>query len=221
MPKIKCLLVDDHTLFRQGVRRLLESESDFEVIAEAADGGESVEKAREGRPDVVLMDIGMPGLSSFEAARQIKKNRPETKILFLTMYEDEDYLVQCLEVGASGYVLKDTPAPQLLNAVRDVYKGGKYLSSQVLGKLVEDFRSRVRDTRLRPRISTLTPREREILKLLAEGNSVKEIAVILGLSVKTVEAHKFNLMRKLNIHNKAQLVTYAIQKKIVKMPAGA
>lgn len=218
MPKIKCLLVDDHTLFRQGVRRLLESESDFEVIAEAADGGEALEKARETRPDIVLMDIGMPGLSSFESARQIKKNRPETKILFLTMYDDEDYLVQCLEVGASGYVLKDTPAPQLLTAVRDVYKGGKYLSSQVLGKLVEDFRSRVRDTRLRPRIATLTPREREILKLLAEGNSVKEIAVILGLSVKTVEAHKFNLMRKLDIHNKAQLVTYAIQKKIIKIP---
>ncbi len=218
MPKIKCLLVDDHTLFRQGVRRLLESESDFEVVGEAADGGEAVEKARELRPDIVLMDIGMPGLSSFESARQIKKNRLETKILFLTMYEDEDYLVQCLEVGASGYVLKDTPAPQLLTAVKDVYKGGKYLSSQVLGKLVEDFRSRVRDTRMRPRISTLTPREREILKLLAEGNSVKEIAVLLGLSVKTVEAHKFNLMRKLDIHNKAQLVQYAIQKKIIRLP---
>jgi DNA-binding NarL/FixJ family response regulator len=217
MPKIKCLLVDDHTLFRQGVRRLLESESDFEVVGEAADGGEAVEKARELRPDIVLMDIGMPGLSSFESARQIKKNRIETKILFLTMYEDEDYLVQCLEVGASGYVLKDTPAPQLLTAVKDVYKGGKYLSSQVLGKLVEDFRSRVRDTRMRPRISTLTPREREILKLLAEGNSVKEIAVILGLSVKTVEAHKFNLMRKLDIHNKAQLVQYAVQKKVIKI----
>jgi two-component system, NarL family, response regulator NreC len=125
MPKIKCLLVDDHTLFRQGVRRLLESESDFEVVGEAADGGEAVEKARELRPDIVLMDIGMPGLSSFESARQIKKNRMETKILFLTMYEDEDYLVQCLEVGASGYVLKDTPAPQLLTAVTDVDKGGQ------------------------------------------------------------------------------------------------
>src|SRR5438067_3345360 len=218
MPKIKCLLVDDHTLFRQGVRRLLESESDFEVIGESPNAGDAVEKARDLRPDIVLMDIGMTGLSPFEAARHIKKNRPETKVLFLTMYEDEDYLVQCLEVGASGYVLKDTPAPQLVSAVRDVYKGGKYLSSQVLGKLVEDFRSRVRDQKMRPRISTLTPREREILKLLAEGNSVKEIAVLLGLSVKTVEAHKFNLMRKLDIHNKAQLVTYAIQKKIIKIP---
>jgi two-component system, NarL family, response regulator NreC len=218
MPKIRCLLVDDHTLFRQGVRRLLESESDFEVVGESPEAGDAVEKARDLRPDVVLMDIGMPGLSSFEATRHIKKNRPETKVLYLTMYEDEDYLLQCLEVGAAGYVLKDTPAPQLVSAVRDVYRGGKYLSSQVLGKLVEDFRARVRDTRMQPRMSTLTPREREILKLLAEGNSVKEIAVLLGLSVKTVEAHKFNLMRKLDIHNKAQLVTYAIQKKIIKVP---
>ena len=220
MPKIKCLLVDDHTLFRQGVRRLLESESDFEVVGESPDAGDAVEKARDLRPDIVLMDIGMPGLSSFEAARHIRKNRPETRVLFLTMYEDEDYLVQCLEVGAAGYVLKDTPAPQLVTAVRDVYKGGKYLSSQVLSKLVEDFRARVRDSKgvAKPRIATLTPREREILKLLAEGNSVKEIAVLLALSVKTVEAHKFNLMRKLDIHNKAQLVTYAIQKKIIKIP---
>jgi len=219
MPKIRVLLTDDHTLFRQGVRRLLESESDFEVIGEAADAGESVEKARELRPDIVLMDIGMPGLSSFEAARHIRKNRPETKILFLTMYEDEEYLLQCLDAGASGYILKDAPAPRLIGAVRDVNAGRKYLSPQVLGKLVDDFRSR--STTGMARGSTLTPREREVIKMLAEGNSVRQIASILGLSIKTVEAHKFNLMRKLNIHNKAQLVTYAIQKKIVKMPAGA
>jgi DNA-binding NarL/FixJ family response regulator len=218
MAKIKCLLVDDHTLLRQGVRRLLEGEPDFEVVGESPDAGDAVEKARELRPDVVLMDIGMPGLSSFEAVRQIRKNRPETRLLFLTMHDDEDYLVQGLEVGAAGYVLKDTPAPQLFTAVRDVHKGGKYLSPQVLGKVVEDFRTRARDFKMRPRFSTLTPREREILKLLAEANSVKEIAVLLGLSVKTVEAHKFNLMRKLDIHNKIQLVTYAIQKKIIKIP---
>src|SRR5499427_5453150 len=177
MAKTRIMLADDHTLSRQGIRTLISAESDMEVVGEASNGGDAVEKAAEVRPDIVLMDIGMPGLSSFEATRQIKKNRPETRVLFLTMYEDEDYLVQCLEVGAAGYVLKDTPAPQLVSAVRDVYKGGKYLSSQVLGKLVEDFRSRVRDQKMRPRMSTLTPREREILKLLAEGNSVKEIAV--------------------------------------------
>ncbi len=218
MAKIKCLLVDDHTLLRQGVRRLLEGEPDFEVVGESPDAGDAVEKARELRPDVVLMDIGMPGLSSFEAVRQIRKNRPETRLLFLTMHDDEDYLVQGLEAGAAGYVLKDTPAAQLFTAVRDVHKGGKYLSPQVLGKLVEDFRARARDFKMRPRFSTLTPREREILKLLAEANSVKDIAVLLGLSVKTVEAHKFNLMRKLDIHNKIQLVTYAIQKKIIQIP---
>src|SRR6201993_1947142 len=110
MAKIKCLLVDDHTLFRQGVRRLLEGESDFEITGESPDAGDAVEKARELRPDIVLMDIGMPGLSSFEAARTIRKNRPETKVLFLTMYDDEDYLVEGMEVGASGYVLKDSPS---------------------------------------------------------------------------------------------------------------
>lgn len=221
MPKIiRCLLVDDHTLFRQGVRRLLESESDLQVVGESPEAGDAVEKAHELRPDVVLMDIGMPGMSSFEAVRQIKKSRPETRVLFLTMYEDEDYLAQGLDVGAAGYVVKDTPASQLVSAVRDVYRGGKYVSSQMMGKVVDDFRSRAGQSRMRPRISTLTPREREVLKLLAEGNSVKEIAVLLALSVKTVEAHKFNLMRKLDIHNKAQLVTYAIQHKIIKVAIG-
>src|SRR5438270_6933609 len=132
MPKIKCLLTDDHTLFRQGVRRLLETESsDFEVIAEASDAGQAVEKARELKPDVVLMDIGMTGLSSFEATRQIRKNRPETRILFLTMYDDEDYLVESMQCGGSGYVLKDSPAAQLLSAVREVHRGGSYLSPRM------------------------------------------------------------------------------------------
>jgi two-component system response regulator NreC len=164
------------------------------------------------------MDIGMPGLSSFEATRQIRKNRPETKVLFLTMYDDEDYLVEGMEVGASGYVLKDTPSAQLIGAVRDAHRGGSYLSPRMLSQLVDDFRSRVRSSARIPRYSTLTSREREVLKMLAEGKSVKEIACDLNLSVKTVEAHKFNLMRKLDIHNKAQLVQYAIQKKIIQIP---
>ena len=218
MSKIRILLADDHTLFRQGIRTLIAAEQDMEVIGEASNGGDAVDKANELRPDVVLMDIGMPGLSSFEATRQVRRTRPETKVLFLTMYDDEDYLVEGMEVGASGYVLKDSPSQQLVAAVRDVHRGGSYLSPRMLSQLVDDFRSRLRTQNRTPRFATLTTREREVLKLLAEGNSVKEIANNLNLSVKTVEAHKFNLMRKLDIHNKAQLVQYAIQKKIIKIP---
>ncbi|HEU0141018.1 MAG: response regulator transcription factor [Bryobacteraceae bacterium] len=219
MAKIRIMLADDHALFRQGIRTLVGSEPDMEVVAEVANGGDAVTKASESRPDVVLMDIGMPGLSSFEATRQIKKNRPDTKIVFLTMYDDEDYLVEGMEVGASGYVLKDSPSAHLIGAVRDVCRGGSYLSPRMLAQLVDDFRTRIKSTNRTPRFATLTPREREVLKVLAEGKSVKEIACDLNLSVKTVEAHKFNLMRKLDIHNKAQLVQYAIQKKIIKIPS--
>jgi len=218
---IKCLIVDDHTLFREGLRRVLEGEPDLRVVGEASDASGAVEKVRELAPDVVLIDIGMSGMSSFEAARVIARDFPNTRIIFLTMYEDEEYLLQCLDVGAAGYILKDAPASRLIGAVRDVHQGRKYLSPQVLGKLVDDFRSRSHGSRGVPRGATLTPREREVVKMIAEGKSVKEIASLLGLSIKTIEAHKFNLMRKLDIHNKAQLVTYAIQKKIVKMPAGA
>jgi two-component system, NarL family, response regulator NreC len=218
MSKIRIMLADDHTLFRQGVRVLLCAEVDFEVIGEASNGSDAVDRAKELHPDVVLMDIGMPGLSSFESTRQIKKNRPETKVLFLTMYDDEDYLVEGMEVGASGYVLKDSPDRQLVAAIRDISRGGSFLSPRMLSQLVDDFRSRIKSANRMPRFATLTVREREVLKLLAEGYSIKEIAADLSLSVKTIEAHKFNLMRKLDIHNKAQLVQYAIQKKIIKVP---
>jgi two-component system response regulator NreC len=134
------------------------------------------------------------------------------------MYDDEDYLLEGMEVGANGYVLKDSPALQLVAAVRDVYRGGSYLSPRMLSQLVNDFRTRVKTNDRTPRFASLTPREKEVLKMLAEGNSVKEVATQLNLSVKTVEAHKFNLMRKLDIHNKAHLVQYAIQKKVIKLP---
>ena len=219
MSNIRVLLADDHTLFRQGIRNLLSTEADLQVIGEVANAGDAIQKAAELRPDVVLMDIGMPGFSSFEATRQIKRERPETKVLFLTMYDDEDYLVEGMEVGGNGYVLKDCPAAQLLSAIRDVQRGGSYLSPRMLSQLVDDFRSRVKGATRLPRFATLTSREKEVLKMLAEGQSVKEIAGVLSLSVKTVEAHKFNLMRKLDIHNKAQLVQYAIQKKIIQIPS--
>src|SRR5512141_2939670 len=151
MSRIRILLADDHTLFRQGVKTLLASETDMEVVGEAADGSAAVERAAELKPDVVLLDIGMPGPSSFETTRQIKRNRPETKVLFLTMYDDEDYLLEGMEVGANGYVLKDSPAIQLVAAVRDVYRGGSYLSPRMLAQLVNDFRTRVKTTDRTPR----------------------------------------------------------------------
>ena len=217
MAKIRVLLTDDHTLFRQGIHTLLTAEPGVEVVGEAANAAEAVAKTAEMKPDVVLMDVSMPGLSSFEATRQIREERPGVKVLFLTMYDDEDYLAECMQAGASGYVLKDSPADQLVAAIGEVYRGGSYLSPRMLTHLVDDFRSRVKSSDRLSRFSTLTRREVEILKFLAEGNSVKDIATILNLSVKTIEAHKFNLMRKLDIHNKAQLVQYAIQKKIIRL----
>ncbi|HWB98715.1 MAG TPA: response regulator transcription factor [Bryobacteraceae bacterium] len=221
MAKIRVLLIDDHTLFRQGIRTLIAAEPDMEVVGEASNAGDAIVKASELRPDIVLMDIGMPGVSCFEATRQIRKNRPETKVVFLSMYDDEDYLAQGMEAGACGYVLKDSPAEQLIEAISEAYHGGSYLSPRMVTHLVDDFRSRVKTQNRQPRFGTLTRRELEILKILAEGSSVKEIAGTLNLSIKTVEAHKFNLMRKLDIHNKAQLVQYAIQKKIIRLPATA
>jgi DNA-binding NarL/FixJ family response regulator len=195
---------------------LLAAESDIEVSGEAGNASDAVVIARQVRPDVVLMDIGMAGMSSFEATRLIRKERPETRVVFLSMYDDEDYLAECVDMGASGYILKESPADQLLTAIREVHRGGSFLSPRLLTRLVDGFRHQGAGPR-QPRFGTLTKREREILKMLAEGRSVKEIATGFELSVKTVEAHKFNLMRKLDIHNKAQLVQYAIQKKIIRL----
>ena len=204
-------------MFRQGIRTLLTSEPDIEVAGEAANASEAVTLAANLKPDVVLMDIGMSGMSSFEATRLIRKDRPDTRVVFLSMYDDEEYLAECVELGANGFILKDSPADQLVTAIREVHRGGSCLSPRLLSRLVDDFRTRGHDAIRQPRFATLTKREKEILKLLAEGKSVKEIACDFELSVKTVEAHKFNLMRKLDIHNKAQLVQYAIQKKIIRL----
>ncbi len=221
MPKIRVLLTDDHTLFRQGIRTLLSAEPDLEVAGEAGNAADAVNMARQVRPDVVLMDIGMAGMSSFEATRQIRKERPDTRVVFLSMYDDEDYLAECVDMGAAGYILKESPAEQLLTAIREVHRGGSFLSPRLLTRLVDGFRTHGRGPVRQPRFGTLTKRELEILKMLAEGKSVKEIATSFDLSVKTVEAHKFNLMRKLDIHNKAQLVQYAIQKKVIRLPEPA
>jgi len=214
-PKIRVLLCDDHTLFRAGLKSLLNNEPELEVVGEAQDGQEGVDKAKELRPDVVLMDISMPNLNGFEATRQLVQAYKNMKVLILTMYDEEDLIICCLEAGASGYVLKDAPAEQLVYAIREAYKGGKYLSPNVVNKVVEQYLK----TSSRPQdaYDLLSPRERETLKLLAEGLSVKEIAYRLKLSVKTVEVHKYNLMRKVGIHDRTELVKYALQKKLIRL----
>src|SRR5271163_640471 len=215
---IRCVIADDHEMLRYGVRRLLEDDPDFIVAGEASDAAEALKLVLEHRPDLVLLDISMPGMSSFEAGRLIEEHCAGTRIVYLTMHEDREYVQQALSSGASGYLLKDTPAPLLLNALREIHRGERSLSPQIETRLKDDAALRNQVVRTPLRRSALTLREREVMKLLAEGNTVKKAAVILGVSMKTVEAHKFNLMRKLDIHNKTQLVTVAIQKKILHLP---
>jgi DNA-binding NarL/FixJ family response regulator len=216
--RIRCVIADDHEMLRYGVRRLLEDDPGFAVVGEAGDAAEALKLVLEHRPDLVLLDISMPGMSSFEAGRLIEEHCAGTRIVYLTMHDDQEYVQQALRSGASGYLLKDTPAPLLLSALREVHRGGQSLSPQVKTKLTDGAILRNQAVRIPLRRSTLTLREREVMKLLAEGQTVKQAAAVLGVSVKTVEAHKFNLMRKLDIHNKAQLVTVAIQKKILPLP---
>ena len=216
--RISCIIADDHELVRYGVRRLLEDAPDFVVVAEAGDAAEALKLALEHRPDLVLLDVGMPGMSSFEACRLIEENCSGSRIVYLTMHEDKEYVQQALRSGASGYLLKDTPTPILLRALRDVRNGERSYSPQVLKQLQADTGKRNGPGQVPMRRSSLTMREREVMKLLAEGHTVRQAASALGVSMKTVEAHKFNLMRKLDIHNKAQLVTVAIQKRILPLP---
>ena len=214
---IKCLIVDDDAPFRQALRRALENENDIEIVAEASNLAEALGKVRQVRTDIVLVDSSELGKAGFDAARLMRTDHEGTRLIFLAVHEEEEELRQCLDVGAFGYIAKDAPAARLIGAVRDVYEGRKYISPQVLGKLVDNFRSR--QAPFGPaQAAILTRRELEVLKLIAEGNSVKEIAQQLGLSTKTVDTHKFNLLRKLDIHNKVQLVIYAIQNQILKLP---
>jgi len=217
--KTRILITDDHALFREGIHRMLDAEQDLEVVGEAQDAREALNKVRDLVPDIVLMDINMPGLSSIEAAQQIKKMRPETKVLFLTMYDDQEYIVRCMKADASGYVLKDTPSAQLISAIREITRGGQYLSPLALKKVMVDYlgRGRAPEDTIESSYDSLTAREREVLKLLAEGLSIKEVAVKLEISAKTADVHKSNLMRKLDIHDRAELIKYAIRNKLIKV----
>jgi two-component system response regulator NreC len=213
---IRILICDDHVLFAEGIKAILRTEQGIEVVGEVRDGRQAVEKVKELRPDVVLMDVSMPDLSGFEATRRVHEADPSVKVLMLTMHDEEELVARCLEAGAAGYIIKDAPATQLIYAIETVMKGERYLSPVVLKKVVAGY---VKNSK-RPQTSydRLSAREREILKLLAEGLTVKEIATRLNLSVKTVDVHKYNLMRKIDVHDRAELIRYAIQKRLIEVP---
>lgn len=210
---IRVVVCDDHALFREGVKTILNSQPGIEVVGEAADGKEGVDIAARIYPDVVLMDVSMPVLKGFDATRRIKKLRPDVKVLILTVYDDEDMVARCLDAGAAGYVLKDSPPLQLVYAVEAVYRGQQYMSPRVLTGLVRQYLAQPAE--FKGGYELLSDREREILIFLAEGQSLKEIATRLNLSVKTVDAHKVNLMRKLDLHDRSELIRYAIRKGLV------
>jgi len=212
-PRIRVLVCDDHSLFREGVKTILSRASGVEVVGEAADGIEAVELAQRLRPNVVLMDISMPVLRGFDAVRRIRKRRPEAKVLMLTIYDDEDLVARCLEAGACGYLVKDAPPSQLIYAIQAAARDEQYMSPKILKPVVGHYVSR--DGKPRTSYELLSDREREILVLLAEGVSLKEIAGQLHLSVKTVDVHKYNLMRKLKVHDRTSLIRYAIRIKLI------
>lgn len=217
MEKIRILVADDHTLIRRGIVGLLNSQPDMEVIEEAASGEESVSKALACKPDIVLMDIGMPGIYGLDATRAIKKQLPQVQVLILTMHDREDYLFQALRAGASGYVLKGADIQDLLTAVRSVHRGEVYLFPIVAKKLLVDYLRRVESGEETEAYDGLTTREREVLQFIAQGETLPRIAETLHISPHTVQTHRDNIMGKLGLHSRAELVKYAIKRGLISL----
>ncbi|MGD2253136.1 MAG: response regulator transcription factor [Anaerolineales bacterium] len=216
MKRIRVLLADDHTLMREGIRSLIEDYPDIKVVGEAEDGRSAVTLAHKLRPDVVLMDIAMPLLNGLDATRRIKRDHPEINVLVLTMYDHEEYVRQVLEADASGYVLKRAAATELVAAIRAVARGEAVLSPSVTRIVLGDYLSKER-LQAEAEQDKLTLREREVLQLIAEGYTSREIAGILSLSIKTVQSHRSSIMQKLDLHDRGDLIKYAIQKKIIEL----
>ncbi len=212
---IKVLLAEDHTIVRKGIRSLLDDEIAIEVVGEAENGRDAIEKTEELSPDVIVMDYTMPILNGLEATRQIKKRFPEVKIVILTMHTDEEYVFQFLQVGAAGYLVKQTAPKELISAIQTVYQGESYLSPSVSKMVIEEFVRHTQATQVESNYEKLTDREREIFQLIAEGFSSKDIADQLHISLKTVGVHRINLMNKLDIHSVPDLVRYAIRKGVI------
>jgi two-component system response regulator NreC len=213
---IRLLLVDDHAVVRSGLKMLLAGESDVDIVGEAANGAEAVAGAGSARPDVILMDIGLPDMSGIDAARAIKSRHPNIAIVALTIHEDEEYFFKMLEAGASGYVPKRAAPEELLTAIRTAARGEVYLYPSLAKLLVKDYLSQERAAETKAALNELTEREQEVLAHLAEGAANEQIADALVISPKTVERHRENIMHKLNLHSRAELVRYAIRKGIIK-----
>ena len=214
MDKIKILVVDDHPIMRDGIRALLGLYDDIEIVGEASEGKEALEKIREMAPDVVIMDIAMPGMDGLEATRQIRKKHPKIKVLILTQYDNKEYITSVIKAGASGYVLKRALGSELVSAIRAVKRGESFLYPSAAAVLIEDYLQKAREEEP---YDQLTAREREILKLIVEGNTSKKIADMLFLSLKTVQGHRLKMMEKLNIHNRTELIKFAMRKGLVNM----
>jgi two-component system response regulator NreC len=215
MSKIRVLIVDDHALVREGITALLRFYDDVEVVGEASDGREAISKSEELKPDVILMDIAMPGLGGLEATIEIKKKAPEVKIIVLSQYDDMEYVNRFLKAKVSGYLLKRAVGSELIAAVRAVARGESYLHSAIASKVIEGFVGR--GSEAGDPYELLTDREKQVLKLMAEGNTHKDIATVLGISVKTAIAHHSNIMEKLELHSRAELIKFAIQKGIIRL----
>ncbi|HEY3739034.1 MAG TPA: response regulator transcription factor [Bryobacteraceae bacterium] len=215
MTPIRVVLADDHTLIRAGLRMVVEAQSDLKVIGEAADGREAVALAEKMKPDVAVMDIGMPSLNGIEACRQIRELLPDTQIVMLSMHSDEGYVLRALKAGAKAYLLKDSAEADLALAIRAAAAGKSFFSPAVGKVLLEDYMRKLQRTGGEDSYDLLSPREREILQLVAEGNSSKDIADLLQLSVYTVETHRARVMQKLNLHSVPELILYAVRKGII------
>jgi len=213
--KYRIVIAEDHTILREGLRSLLSSSSDFEVVGEAEDGREAIRCVEKLKPDLILTDLSMPRMNGMEAIREIKKQSPKTKILVLTVHKTEEYILATLKAGADGYLLKDSTHSELVMAVKHVLSGKHYISPGISDKVLEGYLEGRKTLKTRTSWETLTQREREILKLIAEGYKNKEIAEDLCISVKTVEKHRANLMEKLNLHNVQALTAFAIEKGLV------
>ena len=215
MPKLRVVLGDDHTLVRQGIRKILEDRGDWEVVAEAGDGREAVRKVIEHEPDVAILDIGMPLLNGIEATRQIVKRVPAVRVLILSMHSDEAYITQALRAGAKGYLLKDSADTDLIRGVTDVAAGKSFFSPAVAKVMLDDYVRHLADKGIVDRYDALSEREREIFQLVAEGHSNKAIAELLSISPATVETHRAHLLQKLDLHNTAEVVLYAVRRGVI------